>query len=118
MSQRVVTDIGNYIDKFVESDVKNFKGAWREYPRVRVTIALDVPLKRRMKLKRSAESWCWANFKYEGVPTICFICGLICHEEKFCERLFDTSLELIEKPYGSWMRAEPRRRTHTMGENG
>ncbi|KAK1366218.1 hypothetical protein POM88_041779 [Heracleum sosnowskyi] len=35
--------------------------------------------------------------------------------DKFCEKLFDTPMEMIEKPYGSWMRAEPRRRSHTMG---
>lgn len=74
-----------------------------------------MPLKRRMKLKKSSENWCWINFKYEGVPTFYFICGMIGHGEKFCERLFDTPLDKIEKPYGVWMRAESRRKTHTMG---
>ncbi|KAL8093146.1 hypothetical protein AgCh_035147 [Apium graveolens] len=35
--------------------------------------------------------------------------------EKFCEKIFDTPLEEIEKPYGVWMRDEPRRCNHTMG---
>lgn len=115
MSQRVVKDIGNYIGTFIESDANNFMEVWRDYLRVRVSIPLDVPLKRRMKLKKSEEKWCWANFKYEGVPTFCFICGMIGHSEKFCERIFETPLELIEKPYGIWMRAEPKRRQHTIG---
>lgn len=55
MSQRVVLDVGNYISRFIESDSNNFTGVWREYLRVRVTIKLDIPLKRRMKLKKSAD---------------------------------------------------------------
>lgn len=115
MSQRVVTDVGNYIGKFVESDANNFVGVWREFLRVRVAIPLDKPLKRRMKLKKSDSNWCWVNFKYEGFPTFCFICGLVGHDDKFCERLFDMPEDKIEKPFGTWMRAEPRRRMHTMG---
>lgn len=115
MSQRVVKDIGNYIGVFIESDANNFVGVRREFLRVRVSISLDVPLKRRMKLKKNAENWCWVNFKYEGAPTFRFICGLIGHSDKFCEKLFETPMELIERPYGVWMRAEPRRRSHTIG---
>lgn len=64
-----------------------------------------------MKLRKSQSEWCWVNFHYKGVPTFCFICGMIGHGEK----IFDTPLEEIEKFYGVWMRAEPRRRNHTMG---
>lgn len=53
MSQRVVSEIGNYIGKFIESDPNNFVRVWREYLCVRVSIALDVPLKRRMILKKN-----------------------------------------------------------------
>lgn len=35
--------------------------------------------------------------------------------EKFCEKIFDTPLENIEKPYGIWMKAEPQRKNHTIG---
>lgn len=89
MSLRVVTDVGNYIGKFIESDTNNFVGVWHEYLRIRVSIPLDIPIKRRMKLKKSAENWCWVNFKYEAIPTFCFICGMIGHGEKFCEKLFE-----------------------------
>lgn len=56
MSQRVVQDIGSYIGSYVESDANNFIGVWREYFLVRVSISLDRPLKRRMKLRKSEES--------------------------------------------------------------
>lgn len=115
MSQRVVKDIANYIGQFVESDASNFVGVWRDYLRVRVSLNLDVPLKRRMKLKKSDANWCWVNFMYEAIPTFCFICGIVGHGEKFCAKLFEEPLETIEKPYGAFMRAEPRRRSHTIG---
>lgn len=115
MSQRVVTDVGNYIGKFVESDENNFVGVWREYLRVRVTIDLKKPLKRRMKLRKNQTNWCWVNFRYEGIPTFCFICGMIGHGEKFCDKIFESPVDEIERPYGAWMKAEPRRRNHTMG---
>ncbi|XP_074342621.1 uncharacterized protein LOC141680236 [Apium graveolens] len=89
MSQCVVTDVGNYIGKFIKNDTNNFIGVWREYLRVRVSIPIDIPIKRRMKLKKSEDNWCWVNFKYEAIPTFCFICGIIGHGEKFCDKLFE-----------------------------
>lgn len=37
------------------------------------------------------------------------------HNEKLCEKIFETPLKIIEKPYGIRMRAEPRRMNHTIG---
>lgn len=115
MSQRVATDIGNYIGTYIEGDPNNFVGVWRDYLRIRVRLSLNIPIKRRMKLRKSENEWCWANFQYESIPTFCFICGMIGHGERFCDKAFDTPIENIEKPYGPWLRAEARRRTHTMG---
>lgn len=53
MSQRVVKDVENYVGSFIESDPNNFVGVWREFLRVRVSIPLDIPVKRRMKLKKN-----------------------------------------------------------------
>lgn len=40
---------------------------------------------------------------------------MVGHGEKFCEKVFETPLDKIEKPYGVWMKAEPRRKNHTIG---
>ncbi|KAK1366579.1 hypothetical protein POM88_042140 [Heracleum sosnowskyi] len=45
MSQRVTTDIGNYIGSYVEGDPNNFVGVWKEFLCIRVTLSLDIPIK-------------------------------------------------------------------------
>ncbi|KAM6584443.1 hypothetical protein CsatB_011445 [Cannabis sativa] len=114
MTEKIVVTAANYIGSFVESDPKNYNGLWRDYLRVRVTVNIDVPLKRRMKLKKTGGEWFYANFKYEFAPTFCFICGLIGHSENFCPKLFDTPEDEIVKPYGSFMRAQPRRKNYLL----
>ncbi|KAF4350690.1 hypothetical protein G4B88_015414 [Cannabis sativa] len=115
-SENVLRRAGNYIGTFVESDPKNFRGIWRDYMRVRVTLNVTVPLKRRMKLRRTTgDEGFWANFKYEFLPTFCFICGILGHAEKFCPKRFDSPADQLAQPYGIWMKAQPRRRHHLIG---
>lgn len=59
MSQRVATDIGKYLSAYIDGDPNNFVGVWREFIRIRVSISLDSPIKRRMKLQKSKQELCW-----------------------------------------------------------
>lgn len=115
MSEKVNEEIGNQVGKFVSSCPSNFKGLWREYMRIRVTLDINKPLKRRMKIRKSGNEWIWITFKYENVPTFCFICGLMGHSDKFCSRIFDTPENEITRPYGTWMRAPFKRQTKMIG---
>lgn len=115
MSERIVRDVGNRIGTFLEADVNNFNGLWRDYMRVRVLVHVDHPLKRKVNLRGQGGQVCCVQFKYEGLTTFCFICGRLGHSERFCDTLFDTALQLVEKPYGPGMKASPRGRTHTAG---
>ncbi|KAM6553201.1 hypothetical protein CsatB_013963 [Cannabis sativa] len=129
-SEHVLRVVGAYIGKFVSFCPKNFTRIWRFYFRVWVLIHIDRPLKRRMKIYKNNEEWYWANFKYERVPTFCFICGVIVgiyfttildlltiigHSEKFCHRLFEESLESIVKSYGLFMKAPDRKQHRQIG---
>ncbi|XP_060961909.1 uncharacterized protein LOC133032093 [Cannabis sativa] len=115
MSELVVKNAGNYVGTFIKSDAKNFIGIWRDYFRVRVTIDINKPLKRRMKLIKQDGIWIWTNFKYEYVPTFCFFCGFIGHSDRFCPRRFDPHFDPNVKPYGEWMKATTRRKNYLIG---
>ncbi|XP_062075810.1 uncharacterized protein LOC133779929 [Humulus lupulus] len=115
MSHRVLEAIGGYVGVFRESCSKNFQGTWHSFMRIRVSVDLNAPLKRRMKFRKGTEDWVWVNFKYENIPTFCFVCGLIGHAEKFCPRRFEVPEYDILQPYGEWMRAPFRRQPKPIG---
>lgn len=54
-SEKVLTNIGNYIGEFQFSDPNNLMGVWRNYMRIRVSIDVWKPLKRRLCLKNEGE---------------------------------------------------------------
>uniref|UniRef100_A0A803PB73 Reverse transcriptase domain-containing protein n=1 Tax=Cannabis sativa TaxID=3483 RepID=A0A803PB73_CANSA len=115
-TERTLRELGNYIGAFVKTDPKNFQGIWRDYLGVCVTLDINVPLKRRKKLRRTAaEEGFWAIFKYEYGPTFYFTCGILGHSDRFCPQLFVVPADKIVKPYGAGMRAQPRRRNHLIG---
>ncbi|XP_060959195.1 uncharacterized protein LOC115699980 [Cannabis sativa] len=115
MLDRVVRSAGAYVGKFIKADLKNFNGLWRDYLRVRASINIEKPLKRHMKLCKEDGDWIWANFKYEHVPTFCFVCGIIGHSERFCLKTFDQPLDQIVKSYGNGMRAQTRKKNYLIG---
>lgn len=115
MLEKIITEVGNRLGNFVSTCPSNFKGIWREYLRIRVTFDLSKPLKGRMKLRKSGNEWGWITFKYENVPTFCFICGIMGHSEKYYGQLFEKSESEIVKPYGVWMKAPVRRQTKMIG---
>ncbi|XP_062100604.1 uncharacterized protein At4g02000-like [Humulus lupulus] len=115
MSDRILKACGAYMGQFVASCPKNYTGIWREYLRVRVKIDIEKPLKRRMKIFTSKTDFFWATFKYERLPTFCFVCGVLGHSESFCHKLFDEGDENMSRPYGIFMRAPDRRGQRNIG---
>ncbi|KAM6563556.1 hypothetical protein CsatB_023554 [Cannabis sativa] len=115
MSDWVVKHVGNYIGTYVKSDPKNFVRIWRDYLRVRVTIDIEKPLKRRKKLIKPNGDWIWTTFKYEHAPMFCFICGLIGHSEKFCPKRFEEHYDDSIRMYGEWMKAPTRKKNYLIG---
>uniref|UniRef100_A0A803QJD1 Reverse transcriptase domain-containing protein n=1 Tax=Cannabis sativa TaxID=3483 RepID=A0A803QJD1_CANSA len=115
MMDKVVRSAGGYIGTYVKSDPKNFNGIWRDYLRVRATIDIEKPLKRRMKLCKENGGWIWATFKYEHLPTFCFICGIIGHAERFCLKRFEQDFDQAIKPYGIEMKAQMKKKNYLIG---
>lgn len=50
-SEKILMGIGNFVGNFISSCSSNFEDVWREYMRIRVSLNLNKPLKRRMKIK-------------------------------------------------------------------
>ncbi|KAM6581024.1 hypothetical protein CsatA_004798 [Cannabis sativa] len=115
MMDKVVRSAGAYVGTYVKSDPKNFSGIWRDYLRVRATIDIEKPLKRRMKLSKESGEWLWANFKYEHLPTFCFVCGIIGHAEHLCPKRFEQTIAETAKPYGIGLRAVMKKKNYLIG---
>ena len=84
--------------------------------RIRVSIDVRKPLKRRMKLKKKGGEWIWIDFKYERLNIFCFICGLLEHTEKQCLKLYDCPSSEILRVYGHLLKAPSRRSQMNSGE--
>lgn len=107
-SEWVLQHIGNHVGSFLTSDPKNFSEVWRSYFRVRVRLDVRRPLRAGMKIKKDGGSWLWLDFKYERLPTFCFLCGKIGHGENFCDKALEQGPGPSCKPFGSWLRATSR----------
>lgn len=116
MSEHVGRLLGNFIGKFVEYDMQNNSSLWRTYMRIRVTIDVRLPLKRFKKIKKQGGDWAVVSFKYERLNHFCFICGLLGHTDRFCEKLFITPEAEIKREWGAWLRAPTKRNMFLGGE--
>ncbi|KAH9717190.1 CCHC-type domain-containing protein [Citrus sinensis] len=116
MSEKILKDIGNYIGIFLASDENNLMGVWRNYMRIRVSMDVRKPLKRRMKLKKAGGDWIWVDFKYERLNIFCFTCGLLGHTAQQCPKLYDCPKGEIVPVYGHWLKAPTRRNVINSGE--
>ncbi|WOH11482.1 hypothetical protein DCAR_0830969 [Daucus carota subsp. sativus] len=105
LSDKVLQTIGNQVGTFIKVDAGNTSGMWRQYVRIRVSLDIDKPLKRRMKIKRENGTFSWINFKYERLSTFCFVCGRIGHSDRDCEIVYASPTKTIERAYGVWLRA-------------
>lgn len=63
MNSTVLRVIGDQLGKFVETYPQNLMGTWRDYMRVRVTLDLAFPLKRRLKIRKKKDEFFLDNFQ-------------------------------------------------------
>lgn len=108
--------IGAFLGSFISTDTVNSEGLWKDFMRVRVQMDISKPIKRKMKVKPSRSEPFYIEFKYERLPTFCFLCGLIGHNENSCDILFDSNTGNIERAYGPELRATGRRSQPCAGQ--
>ncbi|XP_019168528.1 PREDICTED: uncharacterized protein LOC109164448 [Ipomoea nil] len=115
-SDAVVRAVGACLGTVVQTDERNFDGAMRSFYRVRVALDVAKLLKRQLKLKRDDGGWSHIDFRYERLPTFCFLCGMIGHGDKWCRLALDRTVLSAEKLYGAWLRASARRGAPTQNQ--
>ncbi|XP_019153869.1 PREDICTED: uncharacterized protein LOC109150415 [Ipomoea nil] len=98
-SEAVLEQAANFIGSFVKVDDRYPGAPWKMFHRVRVSIPVDKPLKRRMKLIKRDKTSCWVNFRYERLHNFCFYCGLLGHAYKFCKLARKSGLTADKFPY-------------------
>ncbi|XP_058732735.1 uncharacterized protein LOC131604305 [Vicia villosa] len=110
-SEAMARKLGGILGEFEELDTKEVhrNGC---FLRIKVNIDLRKPLKRGTVV-RFKEKNLRVHFKYERLPTFCFICGKVGHQIKDCEEVGDLSEEGFEDieeqdlAFGAWLRASP-----------
>lgn len=113
ISEKILRSIGSSMGQVIKLDPTTFDGAWKQYVRIRILINISKPLKRRLKLKREGDSRSCINFKYECLGTFCFVCGILGHSEGDCSVVYNNPDKVIEKTYGSWLRAPSKSAART-----
>lgn len=79
------------------------------YIRLRIRVDVRKPLKRCTKICKKHKKEVIVNCKYEKLGDFCFICGLLSHTKRFGQKKFEPGREMINKEWGHWLRAQPRR---------
>lgn len=108
LSENILKSVGESMGKYIRSEAKTFEGAWKPFVRIRVSVNIEKPLKRRMRIKREGDNWSWMNFKYERLGTFCFVCGILGHSERECSVVYANPDKQVEKAYGTWLKAPAR----------
>ena len=100
MSTNVGKQLGNFIGLFVDYDVNNNIGFWRNYVRLQVKLDVRQPLKRCKKITLSNRGWSMVKFKYERLEKFCYLCGIIGHNDSFYPLLFTNHGGLLKQEWG------------------
>lgn len=109
MSESVGKQLGDFFGEFLEYDHKNNGSIWREYMRIRVRLDVRRPLKRKKKIVKRNGSEVIVSCKYERLGDFCFTCGVMTHTERYCRKFLNRGSVELDKEWGSWLRAQPRR---------
>ncbi|XP_058749873.1 uncharacterized protein LOC131622870 [Vicia villosa] len=110
-SEPMAKKIGDILGSFEEMDMKDAHRNGK-FLRIKVKMDLKKPLKRGTVVRYKEKSH-RVFFKYERLPTFCFICGRVGHQMKDCEEMGDLGEEGYEDideqdlSYGIWLRASP-----------
>ena len=103
MTEEAGRNIGSKLGRVMEVDKRSWQADQARFMRVRIDLPLEKPLRRGVYISNMDGDRCWVSFKYERLPTFCFSCGKLGHDEKHCGVVAEK--QSMEKQYGDWLRA-------------
>lgn len=78
--------IGDKVGKFLEVETDEDGSAVGSFLRIKVLIDVRKLLSRGVMMgDGQGEHTCWCNFRYEFLPNLCYLCGMLGHVEKECD---------------------------------
>ena len=98
MTDEVGKEIGNELSHFIKVDKRSWQEDQAKFMRVRVDIPIEKPLRRGGHVANTEGERVWVTFKYERLPTFCFNCGVMGHDNKHCHMKRDR--QNGNPPYG------------------
>lgn len=101
-SEHVARLIGNSLGVFVEVP----KEAETLFFRIKITVDVNKPLKRGIFFEGVDGTKQWIAVTYERLPVLCFLCGIMGHDESNCPTRYEKGFEEPTEGFkhGSWMR--------------
>ena len=107
MNSVVGTRIANEIGVPILIDAPKNGLAWGPFLRIWVDIDVTKPLMRGKMIHVEGVEAYWVFFKYERLPSFCYRCGILGHQDRECRKVHKGCLSMDEGKlqFGHWMRA-------------
>lgn len=103
MNQKVATGICSQVGTVIKKPEAEGEGG--SFMRVRVRVDITIPLSRGRMVSLGQGKEVWVSFKYENLPNICYWCGYLTHDDRYCETWLESegSLKAEDQQFGSWL---------------
>ena len=113
----VLTKLGDKIGRVLDVKPGYCGKHANNISRIRVCLSLSKPILPGLWASRKGKDPLWLNFKYERLPHLCYSCGIISHETKFCSKA-DLALDSSLNPFGDWLRVDSNLKTPESVQKG
>ena len=106
LTPEIARDIGQTLCTIVSSE-DTFEMIGGNFMRVHVIIDISQSLCRGRQVSFEDDSEGWISFKYQCLPNVCYWCGHLTHDEKYCIMWLQSkgSLKVENQQFGKWLRA-------------
>ena len=69
----------------IEVDKRANHSDQAKFLRIIVDLPIEKPLRRGGHVVNKSGEKFWITFRYERLPTFCYLCGLLGHDDKHCK---------------------------------